>query len=269
MLTSRMKGLFHMADGSYSKNNNFKSERPRYALNDFRMTLQGKRAEGGLKPQGVRFEIDADGVRIIASTGIDGDEDYGQIRVNMSLMDASLVMSLLEAAPRRFHPGKYEEVAVATSQFNRNSNKRENKHQATVRIGRNDAGVLYIQIASWKTSRPKVLVEFLPSNFIRLVDQEGNQAPADKVSELMVVSYAKMMCEMLPLAFTNEYARVQGERDARKAQGGQGGGNRGGGGGNYQRGQGGGGGSPAPSPAPSGGGYSGGDYDFGGDDLPM
>jgi hypothetical protein len=260
-----------MADGSYQKNSNFKTERPRYALNDFKMTLQGKRAEGGMKPQGVRFEIDADGVRIIGSTGIDGDDDYGQIRGNVELKDAFLLMGVLESAPRRFHPGKYEEMAVAAMQYNKSSNKREAKHQVTIRIGRNDAGVIYIQMASWKSSRPKVTVEFVPSNLIRLVDQEGNQAPADKVSELMVVSYAKMMCEMLPLAMTTEYARVQGERDARKAQGG--GGNRGGGGGNYQRGGGGGGnyggGSPAPSPAPSGGGYSGGDYDFGGDDLPM
>lgn len=250
-----------MADGSYQKPQ-YKTERPRYALNDFKMTLQGKRAEGGLKPQGIRFEIDAEGVRIIASTGIDGDEDYGQIKATVALQDAFFVMGLLEAAPRRFHPGKHEDVAIAASAYNRQSNKREVKHQMTLRVGRNDSGVIYLQAASWKASRPKVTIEFLPSNFLRLVDQDGNQAGGDKVSELMVVQYAKMMCGMLPLALTTEYTRVQSERDARKAQasqgGGQGGGNRGGGS-NY-----GGGGQSQPS-APAGGGG----FDFGGDDLPM
>lgn len=245
-----------MADGSYQKPQ-YKTERPRYALNDFKMTLQGKRAEGGLKPQGIRFEIDAEGVRVIASTGIDGDEEYGQIKATIPLQDAFFVMGLLEAAPRRFHPGKHEDVAIAGGMYNRQTNKREVKHQMTLRVGRNDAGVIYIQVASWKSTRPKVTIEFVPSNFLRLVDQEGNQAPGDKVSELMVVQYAKMMSNMLPLALTTEYARVQGERDARKAQS-QGGGNRGGGG-NYGGNQ-----SQAAAPASNSGGF-----DFGGDDLPM
>jgi hypothetical protein len=251
-----------MADGSYQKTQ-YKTERPRYALNDFKMTLQGVRAEGGLKPQGIRFEIDSEGVRIIASTGIDGDEDYGQIKATVSLNDAFLVMGLLESAPRRFHPGKHEDVVVAANAYNRQSNKREVKHQLTMRVGRSDAGVIYLQIASWKSSRPKVTVEFLPSNFLRLIDQEGNQAPGDKVSELVVVQYAKMMSTMLPLALTTEYARIQGEKDARKAAAPGGGGQGGGGGGNYGGGNRGGGQSQPAAPAGGGG------FDFGGDDLPM
>lgn len=252
-----------MADGSYQKTQFNKPDRPRYALNDFKMTLQGVRAEGGLKPQGIRFEIDSEGVRIIASTGIDGDEDYGQIKATVSLQDAFMVMGLLEMAPRRFHPGKHEDVAIAGGMYNRQTNKREVKHQMTLRVGRTDAGVIYLQVASWKTSRPKVTVEMLPSNFARLIDQDGSPAAGDKVSELVAVQYAKMMSSMMPLALTTEYSRVMGESDARKAAKAAGGGQGGGGGGGYNNG-GGNRQAPAPSPAPSGGGF-----DFGGDDLPM
>jgi hypothetical protein len=271
-----------MADGNYQRNNNGpKQERAKHSLNDFRFRLTGQRLEGAAKPCQLGFDIDRDGLKLTAFTNVEGDKDNGMIRATIPLADAMSLMVLLERAPR-LQAGKHEELAIAGNVFDRQSNSRKMRHQANLKIGRHDNGVIYLSVASWDRARPPVVIDMLPSNFVRLVDPDGNPAPADKVSELWAVQWAKWLSQLFPLVLNSEYARLNADYLARSAGGGGGqGGNRGGqGGGNYNRGgnQGGGygggnaGGGAAPAASNYGGGGSGGGNDsfsFDGDDLPM
>ena len=250
-----------MADGNnFNRNNNPPKERAKHSLNDFRFRLVGQRLDGATKPCNLGFDIGRDGIEFTANTNVEGDKDYGRIRFSVSLQDAFFIMTVLERAPR-LQAGKHETIAIAGAVWDRQSNSRKVRMQANMKIGRNDAGVIYIAVSSWETSRPTVMIEMLPSNLVKLVDPEGNPAPADKVSELMAVAWAKSLSEMLPMVLNQEYARVNADFLAKQSQG-RPGGQQGGGGGQQQSG---GGGYTAPA---SGGnqGYGGG---FDGDDLPM
>jgi hypothetical protein len=267
-----------MADGNNQRNNNQRQERPKFALNDFRFRVTGERLQNASRPCAIGFDIDRDGIQFTAHTQVEGDDDYGRIRASVSLQEAFAVTVLLEKA-LRMQPGKSMPVALAGNVWNRNANKREVKHQATLFIGRDDQGVIFIRMKSWKDTRPTVTCQLLPSNFFKLIDEESGQpAPADKVSEIMALSWAKALTQMLPIAFNSEYARVNAAYLEKSRQGGQGGGQgggyRGGNGGNNNRGGGQGGGYQGGNSGQSGGyqgGSGGGDngYSFGDDDLPM
>lgn len=261
-----------MADGNY-RNNAPRPERARHSLNDFRFRLTGERLEGATKPCQLGFDIDRDGIRFTGFTNVQGDKDNGMIRASLSLTDAAFVATLLEQAPR-LAPGTHREVVIAGNVFDRQKNTRSMRQQATLHIGRKDDGVIYIAYASWERTRPVVKIDMLPSNFIRLVDPAtGQPAPADKVSELMAIAWAKSMVEMFPMVMNQEYARVNEKFLSQQAAGG--GQRQGGGGGGYNGGgqrQGGySGGGSGGAPAGGGNSYGGGgfDNDFGGDDLPM
>jgi len=248
-----------MADGNnYQRNNaNPPKERAKHSLNDFRFRLVGQRLEGATKPCNLGFDIGRDGVEFTANTNVDGDKDYGRIRASVSLQDAFFIMTILERAPR-MAPGKHETIAIAGASWDRQSNSRKVRLQANMKIGRNDAGVIYLSVGSWENQRPIVMIEMLPSNMLKLVDSDGNPAPADKVSELMAVAWAKSLSQMLPMVFNQEYARVNADFLAKQRAPG-GGGQQGGG---QQQSSGGG------QSTPNRGGSSYGS-DFDGDDLPM
>jgi hypothetical protein len=274
-----------MADGNYGNKSGYngpRKEPTKYALRDYEFRIVGRRLEGAARPCSIGFTVTREGIAFTAYTNIEGDQDDGKIVAPLTLQDAMLAMVYLESACR-LAPGKHNQIVVAGKIWPKRSEERkkpEIKHQATLVIGRNDHGVIYLEMRSWRNGRPPVVIDMLPSNFVRLIDSEGNQAPADKVSEAVAVSWAKTLSAMMPLAYTTEYARTHGATgSAGGADGDQRQGNRGNGGGNYQRpnsggNQGGGAGSGAHygggQPQTASNSYGGGsNYDFGGDDLPM
>jgi hypothetical protein len=276
-----------MADGNYGNKSGYngpRKEPAKYALRDYEFRIVGRRLEGAARPCSIGFTVTREGVAFTAYTNIEGDQDDGKIVAPLTIQDAMLAMVYLENASR-LSPGSHNQIVVAAKVWPKRSEERkkpEIKHQATIIIGRNDHGVIYVEMRSWRNGRPPVVIDMLPSNFVRLIDKEGNQAPADKVSEAVAVSWAKTLSAMMPLAYTTEYARTHGGSE-NAGQGG--GGNRGSGNGNYRQNNndGGGGYQNQSGGGNSGGGssyggqqqnaassYGGGNnYNFGGDDLPM
>jgi len=252
-----------MADGNYQQRNNApKKERAQHSLNDFRFRLTGKRLEGATKPCQIGFDIDRDGLKVTAITNVDGDKDYGKIHAVIPLADSMVLMTMLERAPR-LPPGKHEELAIAGGMYDHASGSRKVKHMANIRIGRRDTGVIYITVSSWESTRPVVSVDMLPSNFVKLIDMEGNPAPADKVSELWAVQWSKWLSALFPVVLNAQYETLNADFLARSRSGAPGGGS--GGDNAYPRGNTNtGGGRPTPAPAGNSGGFN-----FDGDDLPM
>lgn len=243
-----------MADGQFNRGG--ATQRPKHALNDFRFRLVAQqRLEGGNRPPTIGFDVSHEGVRVIGYTNVQDDKDRGVIRATISLQDAMFLITLLERA-ERIEPGAHDDIPIAESVYDRASNSRKPKMVATLRIGKNDHGVIYLGLSSWERTRPVIQIDMLPSNFIKLIDRNGNPAPLDRLSALYAVGWAKALSQTIPTVYSLEYPRMNAEYEERRAQkqqqrGGQGGQGGGGyGGGNY-----GGGGynaaAPAPAPAPA------------------
>lgn len=181
--------------------------RKKIALNDFRFRVVGPRLQGSPTPCTIGFDMAKGGVRFNAFTNIPDDEDHGVIRAELSLQDSFLVVTMLEEATR-LAPGTSNELAVAAAVFDPKTRTRTLRPSATIRIGRDDSGVIYIRMASWKSTRPIVMIPLIPSNIARLGDGRGNLAAPDKVSELVALSWAKALSEMLPATFIREYERL-------------------------------------------------------------
>lgn len=233
-------------------------ERAKHILNDFRFRLVSQnRLEGGTRPPNIGFDVTIDGLKIVGNTNVQGDKDNGLIRATVPLGDAMLLITLLERA-ERYQPGTGEDVVIAENVFDRSTNTRKPKHVATLRVGKNDRGVVYLQFSSWERTRPVIAIDMLPSNFVKLIDSQGNPAPMDRLSGMYAASWATSLAQMLPLTFHAEYPRLKHEDDEkraqRQAQRGQGGGQGGYGGG--QRGY----GNQQGGNAGYGGGNSGGGY---------
>lgn len=224
----------------------------KHALNDFRFRLMGReRLEGAPKPPTLGFNIVKDGVALNAYTNVQGDDDNGRISGELPLQELFLFIDMLRGAAR-LAPGTHEEMAIAANEFNRQSNKREVRPRLSLKVGKNDAGVVYLAVASWKRSRPVVMIEMLPSNLIRLVDGQGNPAPADKVSERYASAWAQSLATLVPVVLNSHYIPPKDlpPRDGQAAGGGGYGGGQGGGGNSY-----GGGGNNYGGQRPAGGGY--------------
>lgn len=268
-----------MSDG-----NNFgggaPKERVQHTLNDFRYRIVGQtRMEGATKPPSLGFNLVKDGIALNAYTNLPGDEDNGRISATLSLPDSMMLVIMLERA-EKLAPGSHEELAIAQNEFDRASNSRKPKHSATLKIGRNDRGVIYLGVSSWKRTRPVVTIELLPSNLLKLIGRDGQPAPADRVSELMAASWARSLSFVINMVGNDHYKPLEMKNNGGGGQGGgqrgQWGGNGGGGGGQRQGGgnnwggnsgggqQGGGGGQGG-----WGGNNSGGGDNAFGDDLPM
>lgn len=264
-----------MADGNYNRGaGGAPKDRVQHALNDFRFRLIGsRRLEGGIKPPTLGFNIVKDGLALNAYTNVQGDEDNGRITATITLPDVMLLVTLLERADK-LQPGEHRDLQFSATEYDRAANTQSQPRlKMTLRVGRNDRGVIYLSIASWKRTRPVVVIEMLPSHLTKLIDSQGNPAPADKVSELMSVSWATALCQLVPLIMATHYVPTPPKNPPGGGQGGYGGG----GGGNRQQGNQGGGYGNRDSgqdrgPAPAAAGYQApaGDYASGYDDnLPM
>lgn len=181
--------------------------RKKIALNDFLFRVIGQRLQGSPNPCAIGFDMGKHGVRFNAFTNVPDDDDSGVIRAELALQDSFLVVTMLEEATR-LAPGTSNELAVAASIYDPKTRARTLRPQATIRIGRDDTGVIYIRMASWKSTRPIVVIPLIPSNMARLGDGRGNLAAPDKVSEMVAMSWAKALSGMLPTTFIHEYERL-------------------------------------------------------------
>jgi hypothetical protein len=246
-----------MADGNYNRGGagGPPKDRVNHALNDFRFRLVGQqKLEGAAKPPSLGFNVMKDGLALNAYTNVQGDEDNGRISITLPLPDVMLLVTMLERADR-LAPGQSNDLALAATEFDRQANgPSQPRLKMTLKIGRNDRGVIFISIASWKRTRPVITLDLVPSNLVRLIDSQGNPAPADKVSELYSVSWAKALSSLVPLIMNDHYVPPK-PRDPPAGGGNQGGGYNQGGGQQQNRGQQ---GSNYSGGGNQGGGYGGG-----------
>ncbi len=226
-----------MSEGYNNAGGAPKKERPKFALNDFRFRLTGQtRLEGGERPPVLGFDIDQEGISLNAYTNVQGDDDNGRINATLSLQDSLLIVIMLEKA-EQLSPGAHEDLAIANRRWDRQANRMgEPKLAMTVRVGRNDRGVIYIQISSWKRTRPVITIDMLPSNLVRLLDERGQPAAADKVSEKYALAWALALSKLLPQTAHDHYTPPKPRAAPEGGYGGNRGG-QGGGGGNYGGGQ--------------------------------
>lgn len=218
-----------MADGNYNRGApGPRPDRVQHALNDFRFRLIGsQRLEGGTRPPSLGFNIVKDGLSLNAYTNVQGDEDNGRISATLPLQDVMLLVTLLERADK-LQPGEHRELKLAATEFDRNTNgPSQPRLKMTLRIGRNDRGVIYLAVASWKNTRPVITIDMVPSNLLKLFDSQGNQAPADKVSELYSVAWAKSLNQLVPLMLGMHFVPTPPKNPGGQ-QGGGGGGQSGG-----------------------------------------
>lgn len=216
-----------MADGNYNRGApGPRPDRVQHALNDFRFRLIGQqRLENGTKPPTLGFNIVKDGLSLNAYTNVQGDEDNGRISATLPLQDVMFLVVMLERADK-LQPGEHRELALAATEFDRNANgPSQPRLKMTLKVGRNDRGVIYLSVASWKRTRPVIVLDLVPSNLTRLIDGQGSPAPADKVSELYSVAWAKSLNALVPLMMGMHYVPTAPKNNG----GGQGGGGYGGG----------------------------------------
>jgi len=253
-----------MADG---QNRNFQREVTPYALSDFKFRIVGKdRLEGGARPPTLAFRVRRSGIAIVGYTNVQGDEQDGQIEALLDLNTAMYLPQMLERAVR-MQPGTHEGLAIAAETYDREAKKwREPRPSATFRIGRDDDGVIYLSLASWKRSRPVIKIALIPTELTKFLDGSDQPLPPSVASERTALNWAKSLSAMLPLGYTVNYVppaprgQSGGNGGGGRSYGGGGQRNQGGNGGGYQERSGGG--------QSSGGGSSYGGDNYG-DDLPM
>jgi hypothetical protein len=255
-----------MADGQPR----FKSQATPHALSDFKYRLVGKdRLEGGIRPPTISFKVRRNGIAIVGYTNVQGDEKDGQIEAMLDLNTAMYLPQMLERAIR-LQPGTHEGLAIAAEVYDQETRKwKEPRLAATLRVGRDDDGVIYLSLASWKRTRPIIKIAMVPSELAKFLDGSDQPLPASVASERYALLWARSLGAMFPTGYTVNYVPPQpkGEGGAGAPGGGRsyggGGGNRGGN--NYNSDRGKGGGQQSAPPATGSSNYGSGDYD----DLPM
>lgn len=235
-----------------------------YALSDFKYRIVGReRLEGGMRPPSISFRVRRNGIAIVGYTNVQGDDQDGQIVAELDLTSAMAIPQLLERA-LRMQPGTHEGIAIAAAQFDRDARKwKEPRLQATFRVGRDDNGVIYLSLASWKSTRPVIKLALVPGELIKHLDGSDQPLPDSVASERTAQLWARSISEMFPLGYTVNYVPPQPKAGGQAGGYSRGQGGGGHGGGNYgNRG-----GSQGQSqPAASHQDSYGSDY---GDDLPM
>lgn len=177
----------------------------RHALNDFANRLVGTtRLEGAPRPPSIGFDIARGGISITANTNVQGDDDYGRIKAILPLAEVTRLFILLERASR-MDPGSHEELVIAQNEYVPETHKREMRHRMTIRVGRDDAGVVYFEVASWKRTRPVVRLQMLPSTLFRRNSSKTPQIPLDKLSEETALAWARSMASLVPVAYGMQY----------------------------------------------------------------
>lgn len=249
-----------MADGQ-SRNFTPRDTVP-YALTDYKYRIVSQeRLEGGTRPPTIGFRIRRDGVAIVGYTNVQGDEFDGKIEAMLDPADAMYLPQMLERAVR-LQAGTHEGLAIAARRYDQENRKwSDPRPSATFRVGRDDDGVIYLSMASWKRTRPIIKIALIPSELLRHLDGSDQPLTPSQASERTALTWASSLRAMLPLALTMNYVPPKPRGESQ-------GGNRGG----YNGGQRAGGyeqrrestPAPAPSPAPSSGP---GGYEY--DDLPM
>lgn len=207
-------------------NHRFQGPMKHTALNARTTRLIGtKRLDGAPRPPEMSFNIVAKGIAFTVFTNVKDDEDYGKIGAVLNFQDAMMLPILLEQSVR-MAPGTFQTLSIAVDKYDANTRQWSSKPAMQIKIGRDDQGVIYLDVASWKRTRPVPHFELLPSNSIRLTRENGDMIPNDKLSELGALRLARVLSTLIPISYVMDFVPPK-ERPA-QGNGGNYGGNDGG-----------------------------------------
>lgn len=212
-------------------------------LKDFNLRLRAKPLEDCIKRNGIPQEptlsliVKDNLVKLRVYTNKENDKNKGMIDCELKPYEWGMVLEMIDAASRNPEFGvlSLEEHGRVFMQ-----GKMSDKplHKASVIVGRDGEGQVFISVTAYSKERPKVKFVFAPDANTYPVRSltDGNMTPAagSVISELYARSYVKTMRGAVEKVWTDNhksYQQIKEERQARK-RGGGGGNNQGGGYGN-------------------------------------
>lgn len=239
------------------------------ALKDSKLKLYGPAHEKATLRNGVpipptaQWSVRDNQPRITVYTGVEGDKQDGKIEAAMDLPTASAVFEAIRIYADGGEVDGKPVVGITCRGYLWTGKGKSEKPMvlATIYVGRNRDGNVFLSIVSSDASRPKIVFPILPTEWHGAVDTNGETIDNKAVSRLYAKGYANMIEGILQQIVVIEHISWQEQQERRNKNNGQSGnGNSGGGGyGNNNRGGGGygnnGGNQRSSSPAPSDNGF--------------
>ncbi len=255
---------------SYGNNNGGGGNRPPRKLtilDDFRMRLVGPVANGGERPATFSVKVIKNRPVLEVKTNVGGDKNFGQIRGEFGdIIEFETFLGWLEMAPT-MQPGEKYSMRILDFPFQQGGRSKELKLAATVIVGKEQDGTIYLGLVSWEQSRPVIKFPVRPSQYHQYLKGNGERFSEAEASVTYAPAYARTLRNLIGPNLTVEYTPPE----PRPQNGGGGGGGYGGGGqgggGYQQRNNGGGGGYQ--NGGNQGGGNSAPADDLGTNDWPM
>lgn len=233
-----------MADGGGAPVFQFNS------FDDYKRRLLGQKV--GTDPNNKRpnltFKVRNNLPLIDVKTGVSNDDDHGRISAKFPTIDdfeaALFVLEEIIQGPNNTK----EAIQIKAKKFVQGKMS-DPMPDATVLMGKDENGVVWIGVTSWKKERPVVRFPFVPDDLMQYKHGDGRPWEAGELSVVIAKGMLRRVRAMLPFAYFHEYTQPK-PRDNGNGQSGGGNRNYGGGGGH-------------------GGGGGGQRYDDGDDGFPM
>lgn len=246
-----------MSDGNNFQGNG--TPRDRHAIGDVRLHLTAEPQAGGTKSPRLSIYYHKNKVSIEVRTNVPSDMDgqeRGIIRAEIDPHVFFMFLSALRGAADGAPGERPERIRIKRPDFQKRNNG-EPVLECTLVFGKDQEGVVYISVLSWKKDRPAIRFPFAIDKFIELVKADGSPWSKADASVELARGYCKLWEQLIPQYMFNRYK----QEEFKPRNGGGGGGGGGYNGGGYNR-QGGGGGDMRTDAKPP-------ENDWNTDDLPF
>lgn len=180
-------------------------ERKKTALDNSKLRLQAPcpSAEGKMSSMG--FQLVSNNPRIVVNTNDPADEgnNYGRISANMDLPAFVALLKILDTLIKSPSENKYS-IQCLGHTFFKGQRSQEKKILATVWVGRDKEGVLWISVTS--ENRPKIKFPFGPAGgYHSLHHADGSPCTASEVSEFYAKAFLSILEQMIVNVAVDNY----------------------------------------------------------------
>lgn len=189
------------------------------------LRLTAEKQQGAEKRPSWALTVVKNKARIDVYTNVPNDKKNGNIRMEMEantfFLFVNAIFEAIDAPPGTKTLGlKYNDYT-----WNQGQRSQEPMPQATLHVGKDKSGRVFVSLTSYDDTRPKIPFIFdVP--FKHDLVKNGQPVPDDEVSRMVARAYAEALKHVAPLVLTTEFVEPE-----KKDKGGNGGGqqNRGGG----------------------------------------
>lgn len=183
---------------------------PKTALNEYKLTLSCKPAEGSTKPGNLRFTVVSNQPRIDVYTNVPNDKNNGLIR---AAMDAPTCYAMLDMMNGIINGPADNKVKINNLNHTWFDGKRsdEAKLISITHIGKDKRGVVYIAVTA--KDRPFLKFNFLPSQYHALLNGDGTDMDVADVSCHYARGMMTLWSQLIANVLNSHYVEPQ-QKDA-------------------------------------------------------